>query len=195
MLMGLGNCGTKLNVRSCNDVSMSHGGEPDLRFLSVDTARSVAETMQALATPSRVRILSRLGAGSCSVGELASAVGMEQSAVSQQLRVLRHLGLVVGVRDARQVFYALHDDHVRALLTEAVSHPEPLRLGPAASPAEHTASAAHAAGPLRFSQRARPGPSGLPAPPNMPAPKPAFLPFTASSALAKSSSWRTSVAV
>jgi DNA-binding transcriptional ArsR family regulator len=115
---------------------MSHGGETELAFVSSDTARSVAETMQALATPSRVRILSRLGAGPCSVGELARAVAMEQSAVSQQLRVLRHLGLVVGERTGRQVIYALHDDHVRALLTEAISHTEHLRLGLAASPAE-----------------------------------------------------------
>jgi ArsR family transcriptional regulator, nickel/cobalt-responsive transcriptional repressor len=66
--------------------------------------------------------------------ELAGDVAMEQSAVSQQLRVLRHLGLVVGERDGRQVIYALYDDHVRALLAEAVSHTEHLRLGPAASP-------------------------------------------------------------
>lgn len=105
-----------------------------MTFLSVETARSVAETMQSLATPSRVRILSRLGAGPCSVGELAREVGMEQSAVSQQLRVLRHLGLVVGDRDGRQVIYALHDDHVAALLAEAVSHTEHLRLGLAATP-------------------------------------------------------------
>jgi DNA-binding transcriptional ArsR family regulator len=117
-------------------MSMSHGGETDLTFLSANTARSVAETMQALATPSRVRILSRLGAGACSVGRLAREVGMEQSAVSQQLRVLRHLGLVVGERDGRRVIYALHDDHVRALLTEAVSHTEHLRLGLAASPSQ-----------------------------------------------------------
>jgi ArsR family transcriptional regulator, nickel/cobalt-responsive transcriptional repressor len=123
-----------MNIGSCDDVNMSHGLEPDLAFLSAGTARSVAETMQALATPSRVRILSRLGAGPCSVGELARAVEMEQSAVSQQLRVLRHLGLVVGDRDGRQVIYALHDEHVRALLTEAVSHTEHLRLGLAASP-------------------------------------------------------------
>ncbi len=115
---------------------MSHGSEPDLAFLSSETARSVAETMQALATPSRVRILSRLGAGACSVGELAREIGMGQPAVSQQLRVLRHLGLVVGERDGRQVIYALHDDHVRALLTEAVSHTEHLRLGLASSPAQ-----------------------------------------------------------
>jgi ArsR family transcriptional regulator, nickel/cobalt-responsive transcriptional repressor len=108
---------------------MSHGEQPDLSVLSAQTARSVAETMQALAAPSRVRILSRLGVGSCSVGELAREVEMEQSAVSQQLRVLRHLGLVVGERDGRQVIYGLHDDHVRALLGEAVSHTEHLRLG------------------------------------------------------------------
>ena len=120
---------------------MSHGVEPDLSFLSADTARSVAETMQALATPSRVRILSRLGAGACSVGALAEAVGMEQSAVSQQLRVLRHLGLVVGERDGRQVIYALHDDHVRALLSEAISHTEHLRLGVAAKPSQPAVAA------------------------------------------------------
>jgi DNA-binding transcriptional ArsR family regulator len=114
---------------------MTHGRDPDLSFLSAATAASVAETMQALAAPSRVRILSRLGAGPCSVGQLAREVGMEQSAVSQQLRVLRHLGLVVGERDGRQIIYALHDEHVKALLTEAISHTEHLRLGLAAHPA------------------------------------------------------------
>ncbi len=120
---------------------MSHGIEADLGLLTVDTARSVAETMQALSTPSRVRILSRLGVGPCSVGTLAEEIGMGQPAVSQQLRVLRHLGLVVGEREGRQVIYALHDDHVRTLLTEAVSHTEHLRLGLASSPARQAIEA------------------------------------------------------
>ena len=89
----------------------------------------VAETMQALATPSRVRILSRLGASPCSVSELTRDVEMAQSAVSQQLRVLRHLGLVVGERHGRNIIYAPHDSHVGVLLAEAVSHVEHLRLG------------------------------------------------------------------
>jgi ArsR family transcriptional regulator, nickel/cobalt-responsive transcriptional repressor len=138
-----------MNIGSCDDVNMSHGLEPDLAFLSASTARSVAETMQALATPSRVRILSRLGAGPCSVGELARAVEMEQSAVSQQLRVLRHLGLVVGDRDGRQVIYALHDEHVRALLAEAVSHTEHLRLGLSAGPGRSDGSRGASASPRR----------------------------------------------
>ncbi len=66
---------------------------------------------------------------------------MEQSAVSQQLRVLRHLGLVLGERDGRQVIYVVHDDHVRALVREAVSHTEHLRLGLSSLPSEQAVSA------------------------------------------------------
>lgn len=120
---------------------MSHGDEPDLAVLSSNTARSVAETMQALAAPSRVRILSRLGVGPCSVGELARDLEIAQPAVSQQLRVLRHLGLVVGERDGRQTIYGLYDDHVRSLLAEAVSHTEHLRLGLAVHPREQVQTA------------------------------------------------------
>lgn len=120
---------------------MSHGQDTDPSYLDGDTARVVAETMQALSTPSRVRILSRLGAGPCSVSELTQDVDMEQSAVSQQLRVLRHLGLVVGERQGRSIVYALHDDHVGVLLAEAVSHAEHLRLGLASRPSERALSA------------------------------------------------------
>jgi DNA-binding transcriptional ArsR family regulator len=85
--------------------------------------------MQALATPSRVRILARLREAPSSVNDLAEAIGMEASAVSHQLRLLRHLGLVVGERSGRQIIYALHDTHVAVLLEEAVYHVEHVRLG------------------------------------------------------------------
>jgi DNA-binding transcriptional ArsR family regulator len=49
--------------------------------------------MQALAAPSRLLILARLRREPCPVGRLAADIGMEQSAVSHQLRMLRHLGL------------------------------------------------------------------------------------------------------
>jgi DNA-binding transcriptional ArsR family regulator len=109
---------------------MAHGhNQHDPSELDVAFTQAVAETMQALSTPSRLRILGRLHAGPCSVNELADAVGMEASAVSHQLRVLRHLGLVVGNRDGRQIVYDLHDDHVGELLEQAISHVEHLRLG------------------------------------------------------------------
>ena len=110
---------------------MGHGieGTAGAAAVDADTARQVAETMQALAAPSRVRILARLRESPCSVGELAAAIEMEQSAVSHQLRLLRHLGLVVGERSGRKIVYALHDAHVGVLLEEAVYHVEHVRLG------------------------------------------------------------------
>jgi len=84
--------------------------------------------MQALATPSRVRILGRLREGPCSVGDLADAVAMEPSAVSHQLRMLRHLGLVTGHRAGRTVVYALFDNHV-AMLLDAQDDGPPIDVG------------------------------------------------------------------
>ncbi|PNE40952.1 ArsR/SmtB family transcription factor [Streptomyces noursei] len=92
-------------------------------------AADVAATLQALSAPSRLRILARLQEGPCAVGDLAAAVGMEQSACSHQLRLLRNLGLVTGERNGRSIVYALYDHHVAELLDQALYHVEHLRLG------------------------------------------------------------------
>lgn len=62
------------------------------------------------------------------MGELAEAIEMEHSAVSQQLRVLRHLKLVISERSGRQVYYGLYDSHVAELLDQAAAHVEHLDL-------------------------------------------------------------------
>ncbi|GHD90931.1 transcriptional regulator [Streptomyces naganishii JCM 4654] len=98
-------------------------------------AADVATTLQALATPSRLRILARLQEGPCAATELADAVGMEQSACSHQLRLLRNLGLVTAERRGRSVIYALYDNHVADLLEQALHHVEHLRLGLRDTPA------------------------------------------------------------
>jgi DNA-binding transcriptional ArsR family regulator len=111
---------------------MAHGREQSEidRLLSDSRfAQAAAQSVQALATPSRLRILARLYSGAASVNQIAAAVGMESSAVSHQLRLLRHLGLVVGHRDGRQVVYSLYDDHVADLLDQVVAHVEHVRLG------------------------------------------------------------------
>ncbi|MCX4749798.1 metalloregulator ArsR/SmtB family transcription factor [Kitasatospora sp. NBC_01287] len=97
--------------------------------LDASNAAKVAATLQALATPSRLLILARLRQGPLAATDLANAVGMEQSACSHQLRLLRNLGLVVGERHGRSIVYALYDHHVAELLDQAVYHVEHLRLG------------------------------------------------------------------
>lgn len=105
-------------------------------------ATDVAATLQALATPSRLYILARLQEGPCAVGDLAEAVGMEASACSHQLRLLRNLGLVTGERRGRSIVYALYDNHVAELLDQALFHVEHLRLGLRDTPAAETAPTA-----------------------------------------------------
>ena len=104
-------------------------GHASRGLMTADTAARVADAMQALAAPSRVLILAQLRERPHSVSELVGAVGMEQSAVSHQLRLLRDIGWVVGERDGRRVVYSLHDSHVAALIDQAVGHIEHLRLG------------------------------------------------------------------
>jgi DNA-binding transcriptional ArsR family regulator len=105
------------------------GRDGPVARLDADSAAHVATTLQALATPSRLMILIELRHGSRPVTELAEAIGMEQSAVSHQLRLLRNLGLVTGTRTGRNIVYSLYDNHVAQLLDEAVYHSEHLRIG------------------------------------------------------------------
>jgi len=110
---------------------MGHGVEGRVSALALDlpTAKSIATTLQALATPSRLLILAHLQKGPSTVGDLAEAVGMEQSAISHQLRLLRNLGLVEGRRQGRHIHYDLYDSHVAELIEQAIFHAEHVRLG------------------------------------------------------------------
>jgi len=109
-------------------MGQAHGVTPDTRVTS-EAAAQVARVMAGLGTASRVQILGRLREGACSVGELCAAVQMAQPAVSHQLRILRDLNLVIGVRAGRQTIYGLYDPHVAVLLDEALRHIEHLRAG------------------------------------------------------------------
>jgi DNA-binding transcriptional ArsR family regulator len=117
-------------VCACKHVYMgqAHGVTSETRITSHE-AKEIARVMAGLGTGSRVQILGRLRESACSVGELCDAVGMAQPAVSHQLRVLRDLNLVVGVRTGRQTIYGLYDPHVAVLLDEALRHIEHLRAG------------------------------------------------------------------
>ena len=70
-------------------------------------AREAAGLVAAMANENRLRIMCRLLEGEVSVNELAERVGMNQSALSQQLSKLRALKLVDTRREARQIYYHL----------------------------------------------------------------------------------------
>ncbi len=85
-------------------------------------ASDLAALFGALGDPTRVRLLAALATGPLCVCDLAAVLGMTQSAVSHQLRLLRALHLVRARREGKLVWYALDDDHVRALLAVGGEH-------------------------------------------------------------------------
>lgn len=90
--------------------------------LTSTEAEHVAKVMSALSTTSRVLILARLVSGPSSVGELVDELEMSQASVSNHLRILRHLDLVVGDREGRRITYRLQDGHVRSMIEEMLDH-------------------------------------------------------------------------
>lgn len=86
------------------------------------TVAGLAEMFRALADPTRVRMLDVLSHGPLCVCDLAAVLGVSQSAISHQLRLLRGLRLVRARREGRMVFYALDDRHVLQLLKLGITH-------------------------------------------------------------------------
>jgi len=83
---------------------------------------SLADLFKMLGDPTRVRILDTLAQGERCVCDIAELVGMSESAVSHQLRLLRGSRLVRVRRAGRQAFYAFDDHHIIGLLHDARRH-------------------------------------------------------------------------
>ena len=78
-----------------------------------------AEFFKAIGHPARIRVLELLSERERSVGELASEVGLEAAHLSQQLGILRRVGVVVTRKQGNSVFYSLAAPEVAELLAVA----------------------------------------------------------------------------
>jgi DNA-binding transcriptional ArsR family regulator len=92
--------------------------------LSDKSAVALADTFKVLGDTTRVRILDALSRTELCVHDIAHHVGLTESAVSHQLRLLRDTRLVRARRKGRQVFYALDDDHIVGLFAQGLEHVE-----------------------------------------------------------------------
>ena len=83
---------------------------------------ALADLFKVLGDPTRIRILQALHDTRLCVCDIAETLGMTQSAISHQLRVLRQARLVRARREGRSVFYALDDDHVAHMFEQGLLH-------------------------------------------------------------------------
>ncbi len=70
----------------------------------------------------RIRIMYALSAEELCVGDLTALLGLTQTAISHQLRILRTSKLVKSRKAGKIVYYSLADDHVRTILDQGTAH-------------------------------------------------------------------------
>jgi DNA-binding transcriptional ArsR family regulator len=93
-------------------------------LLGESSVVALAETFKVLGDITRVRLLDALSRAELCVCDLAALLGLSESAVSHQLRLLRGMRLVRPRRDGRLVYYTLDDQHIIGLFAQGLEHVE-----------------------------------------------------------------------
>lgn len=97
---------------------------------AAETLTELSETLRALGDPTRLQIvcvLATQGVDELCVCDLATLVGVSDSAVSHSLRTLRQLGVVRYRKAGKIAYYTLDDDHVGEMVREGIRHLEVAR--------------------------------------------------------------------
>ncbi len=82
----------------------------------------LAELYKIFGDSTRIKILYVLLQGEMCVCDISTLLGISQSAVSHQLKILRHADLVKPRREGKTVFYSLADDHVKTIINNGIEH-------------------------------------------------------------------------
>ena len=89
-----------------------------------DKFNEMSEVFKVFGDPTRLKILFSLFNKELCVCDISEVVGMQQSAVSHQLRVLKNANLVKYRRDGKAIYYSLSDNHVKTIFAQAKDHIE-----------------------------------------------------------------------
>ena len=84
--------------------------------------QDLAEFFRVFGDSTRIRILYALSQSELCVCDIASLLGMGQSAISHQLRILKQMRLVKFRREGKSVLYSLADSHIETILAQGMEH-------------------------------------------------------------------------
>ena len=82
----------------------------------------LAELFKIFGDSTRIKILYALFEAELCVCDISQLVGVSQTAISHQLRILKNAKLVKFRREGKTVFYSLADDHVRRIIDQGMEH-------------------------------------------------------------------------
>lgn len=109
----------------CCDAVVTHEGtieEVKKHMPEEGTIRELADFYKVFGDATRVRILCVLLQAEVCVCDLAELLGMTQSAISHQLRVLKQMKLVKNRREGKTVYYSLADGHIQTIISQGMEH-------------------------------------------------------------------------
>ena len=95
---------------------------PPLHRATDELICDLADLFKIFGDTTRMRILYALQEGEMSVGTISTALGMTQSAISHQLKVLKSNNLITNRREGKTIYYFLADDHVRTIVAMGYEH-------------------------------------------------------------------------
>lgn len=91
-------------------------------MISEDNIYNLAELFKVFGDSTRIRILLLLQEKEASVNEIANELNMNQSAISHQLKNLKHSKLIKNRRDGQTIYYSLDDNHVYKIIEMGLAH-------------------------------------------------------------------------
>lgn len=115
----------KRTEAECCDVVMTHTGtveEVKKKMPGDGMIHDLADFYKVFGDATRIRILCVLLQAEVCVCDLAEILGMTQSAISHQLRVLKQMKLVKNRREGKTVFYSLADGHIQTIISQGMEH-------------------------------------------------------------------------
>lgn len=104
----------KVNVKKIKEVK-------DL-MIEANEAIVLSEVFKVLGDPTRIKIIYALSKCDMCVCDIAEVLGMNQSAISHQLRLMRNLRLVKYRKEGKSVIYSLSDEHILQLFNQGMEH-------------------------------------------------------------------------
>lgn len=82
----------------------------------------LAELFKMFGDATRLKILNALFESEMCVCDIAALLGMNQSAISHQLKILKQARLIKYKRDGKVVYYSLDDDHIKQIFDQGLTH-------------------------------------------------------------------------
>ena len=92
-------------------------GENDMN--SLDKSVNI---FKALGDNTRLKIVEALMSGEANVNSLVGLLGMTQSAISHQLKILKLNGIIKSERKGKEVYYSLDDSHIETIVKTVIEH-------------------------------------------------------------------------